>query len=118
MAVAGHDLVTELTEGLRLGDKHQVLLGATGTGKTFSVAHMIAQYGRPTLVMSRDLYATPILFGVSVQILLLNYAGFDGSSAALVGGGLIFACRAAAIHFHLQMPDILTTGIRDTGQRP
>jgi uncharacterized membrane protein YeiH len=73
--------------------------------------------GRPTLIMSRDLYATPILFGVSVQILLLLYLRLDTQLATLAGGALIFGCRAAAIHFHLQMPDKLTTGIRDTGNR-
>jgi excinuclease ABC subunit B len=38
--------------GLERGDRHQVLLGATGTGKTFTIAHVIANHGRPTLVMS------------------------------------------------------------------
>ena len=43
-----------LAEGLRRGDQHQVLLGATGTGKTFSVASLIAELQRPTLVMSHN----------------------------------------------------------------
>ena len=46
--------IVELQEGLARGDKAQVLLGATGTGKTFSIAHVIADYGRPTLVMSHN----------------------------------------------------------------
>ncbi len=74
--------------------------------------------GRPTLIMSRDLYATPILFGVSVQILLLSYGLLGTQAATLVGGALIFGCRAAAIHFHLQMPDVLITGMRDTRNSP
>lgn len=74
--------------------------------------------GRPTLIMSRDLYATPILFGVSVQILLMSYLGLGTQLATLAGGVLIFFSRAAAIHFHLQMPDVLTTGVRDSGNRP
>ncbi|SDW44985.1 Excinuclease ABC subunit B [Marininema mesophilum] len=44
--------IQQLTEGLRQGKKHQVLLGATGTGKTFTIAHTIAKEGRPTLVMA------------------------------------------------------------------
>ena len=46
--------IVELQEGLARGDKAQVLLGATGTGKTFSLAHVIADYGRPTLVTSHN----------------------------------------------------------------
>ena len=43
--------IDELTEGLRRGDTHQVLLGVTGSGKTFTMAHCIARVNRPTLVM-------------------------------------------------------------------
>ena len=43
--------IGELTEGLDRGDRHQVLLGVTGSGKTFTMAHTIAAVNRPTLVM-------------------------------------------------------------------
>ena len=43
--------IDELTEGLRRGDTHQVLLGVTGSGKTFTMAQCIARVHRPTLVM-------------------------------------------------------------------
>ena len=43
--------VQELTDGLRRGDAHQVLLGVTGSGKTFTMARTIADVNRPTLVM-------------------------------------------------------------------
>ena len=43
--------ITELTEGLNRGDRHQVLLGVTGSGKTFTMAQVIAQVNRPALVM-------------------------------------------------------------------
>ncbi len=55
--------IEELSAGLRRGDRHQVLLGATGTGKTFTVAHMIAEYGRPTLVMSHNKTLAAQLYG-------------------------------------------------------
>lgn len=55
--------ITELTEGLKRGDERQVLLGATGTGKTFSIAHVIANYGRPTLVMSHNKTLAAQLYG-------------------------------------------------------
>ena len=43
--------IGELTEALTRGDTHQVLLGVTGSGKTFTMAHTIARVNRPTLVM-------------------------------------------------------------------
>jgi excinuclease ABC subunit B len=43
--------IQELTEGLERGDSHQVLLGVTGSGKTFTMAQTIARVNRPTLVM-------------------------------------------------------------------
>jgi len=43
--------IDELVEGLDRGDKHQVLLGVTGSGKTFTMARTIARVNRPTLVM-------------------------------------------------------------------
>ncbi len=46
--------IDELTEGVLRGDPAQVLLGATGTGKTFSMAHVIQRVGRPTLIMSHN----------------------------------------------------------------
>ena len=46
--------INELLDGLEKRDKNQVLLGATGTGKTFTVSNVIAQSGRPTLVLSHN----------------------------------------------------------------
>jgi excinuclease ABC subunit B len=43
--------IAELTDGLARGDRHQVLLGVTGSGKTFTMAQVIAHVNRPTLVM-------------------------------------------------------------------
>ena len=43
--------IGELVDGLNRGDKHQVLLGVTGSGKTFTMAQTIARVNRPTLVM-------------------------------------------------------------------
>jgi excinuclease ABC subunit B len=43
--------IPELVEGLERGDEHQVLLGVTGSGKTFTMAKVIAEVNRPTLVM-------------------------------------------------------------------
>ncbi len=44
--------IRQLKQGLERGDKHQTLFGATGTGKTFTIAHTIAELNRPALVMA------------------------------------------------------------------
>jgi excinuclease ABC subunit B len=46
--------IPELVEGLNRGDKHQVLLGVTGSGKTFTMAQVLAAVNRPTLVMAHN----------------------------------------------------------------
>ncbi len=43
--------ITELVEGINSGTKHQVLLGATGTGKTFTIANVIQKVQKPTLIL-------------------------------------------------------------------
>ena len=55
--------IAELSAGLERGDRFQTLLGATGTGKTFSIAHVIANYGRPTLVTSHNKTLAAQLYG-------------------------------------------------------
>lgn len=46
--------IAELVEGLKFNKKHQTLLGATGTGKTFTVSNVIQEVTRPTLVMAHN----------------------------------------------------------------
>ena len=46
--------IGELIEGLNRGDRHQVLLGVTGSGKTFTMAQVVAAVNRPTLVMAHN----------------------------------------------------------------
>ena len=46
--------IAKLVEGLRDGIKHQVMMGVTGSGKTYTVANIIAQVNRPTLVISHN----------------------------------------------------------------
>lgn len=48
------ETIRQLTEGLERGDKAQVLLGVTGSGKTFTMANVIAQHNAPTLVLSHN----------------------------------------------------------------
>ncbi len=46
--------IAQLVENIQAGHRHQTLLGATGTGKTFTIASTIAQVGRPTLVLAHN----------------------------------------------------------------
>lgn len=46
--------IAKLTKSLNAGNKHQTLLGVTGSGKTFTMANLIAKQGKPTLIMSHN----------------------------------------------------------------
>lgn len=55
--------IEQLVSGIKEGDKAQVLLGVTGSGKTFTVANMIAQLNRPTLILTHNKTLTAQLYG-------------------------------------------------------
>lgn len=55
--------IRELTEGILAGEPAQVLLGVTGSGKTFTMANIIAQLNRPTLVLTHNKTLTAQLYG-------------------------------------------------------
>jgi excinuclease ABC subunit B len=55
--------IAELTRGLDRGDRFQTLLGVTGSGKTMSIANVIAAYGKPTLVLSHNKTLAAQLYG-------------------------------------------------------
>lgn len=48
------EAIRQLTEGVRSGESAQVLLGVTGSGKTFTIANVIANVGKPTLILSHN----------------------------------------------------------------
>jgi excinuclease ABC subunit B len=55
--------IRELTEGIQRGDEAQVLLGITGSGKTFTVANVIAEIGKPTLIIAHNKILAAQLYG-------------------------------------------------------
>lgn len=55
--------IKELVEGLNRGDKSQVLLGVTGSGKTFTIANVLAQVKRPALILSHNKTLAAQLYG-------------------------------------------------------
>jgi excinuclease ABC subunit B len=64
--------IAELAEGLSRGDRYQTLLGVTGSGKTMTLAHVIAKFGRPTLVLSHNKTLAAQLYGELKQFLPQN----------------------------------------------
>ncbi|HPO31011.1 MAG TPA: DEAD/DEAH box helicase family protein, partial [Candidatus Hydrogenedentes bacterium] len=55
--------IEELCRGIESGEKHQVLLGVTGSGKTFTIANVIARLNRPTLVLAHNKTLAAQLYG-------------------------------------------------------
>ena len=55
--------IRELVDGLRRGDEAQVLLGITGSGKTYSIANVIAEVNRPTLIIAHNKILAAQLYG-------------------------------------------------------
>jgi excinuclease ABC subunit B len=57
------EAIEQLVEGVNRGEKHQVLLGVTGSGKTFTIANVIQKVQRPTLILSHNKTLVAQLFG-------------------------------------------------------
>jgi excinuclease ABC subunit B len=64
--------IAELTASLVRGDRYQTLLGVTGSGKTMTLAHVLANYGKPTLVLSHNKTLAAQLYGELRQFLPRN----------------------------------------------
>ncbi len=57
------EAIKQLVEGVKRGEKFQTLLGVTGSGKTFTISHVIAQVNKPTLVLSHNKTLAAQLYG-------------------------------------------------------
>ena len=57
------EAINQLTKGIENGDKAQILLGATGTGKTFTISNVIANVNKPTLILSHNKTLAGQLYG-------------------------------------------------------
>ncbi len=57
------EAIRQLTEGLRDGERHQILLGVTGSGKTFTMANVIANVNKPTLILTHNKTLVAQLYG-------------------------------------------------------
>src|SRR5512135_1004902 len=70
------EAIRQLLDGLRGGERHQTLLGVTGSGKTFTIANVIARLGRPTLVISHNKTLAAQLYGEFKQFFPDNAVGY------------------------------------------
>ncbi len=57
------EAINELVQGIKNNDKHQILLGVTGSGKTFTIANVIEKLNRPTLILSHNKTLAAQLYG-------------------------------------------------------
>ncbi len=62
------EAIAELTEGVLQGVPAQTLLGVTGSGKTFTIANVIANINKPTLILSHNKKRWPHNFTVSLSL--------------------------------------------------
>lgn len=70
------EAIRQLTEGILEGEKHQTLLGVTGSGKTFTIANVIQQVQRPTLVLTHNKTLVAQLYGEFKQFFPENAVGY------------------------------------------
>jgi excinuclease ABC subunit B len=70
------DAIAKLTEGINEGEKHQVLLGVTGSGKTFTMANVIQNTQRPTLIITHNKTLVAQLYGEFKQFFPENAVGY------------------------------------------
>src|SRR5688572_8165978 len=70
------EAISQLTEGLRSGEKHQTLLGVTGSGKTFTIANVIQNVQKPTLVLTHNKTLVAQLYGEFKQFFPDNAVGY------------------------------------------
>src|SRR3989449_5426806 len=68
--------IAELAAGIKRGDRHQALLGVTGSGKTFTVANVVAQVQKPTLVIAHNKTLAGQLFGEFKELFPENAVEF------------------------------------------
>ena len=70
------EAIKKLVEGVKKGEKHQVLLGATGTGKTFTIANVIKEINKPTLVLAHNKTLAGQLYGELKELFPNNHVEY------------------------------------------
>ena len=71
------EAISELVQGLKEGKRDQVLLGATGTGKTFTIANVIKEVNKPTLVLAHNKTLAGQLYSELKELFPDNHVGLS-----------------------------------------
>ena len=83
--------IKELVEGVNNGKKHQVLLGATGTGKTFTIANVIKETGKQTLVLAHNKTLAGQLYSELKELFPNNHVEYFVSYYSRVINSVLFS---------------------------
>ena len=70
------EAIKQLVDGVKNGKKAQVLLGATGTGKTFTIANVIKEVNKPTLVLAHNKTLAGQLYGELKELFPNNHVEY------------------------------------------
>ena len=89
--------IAELVQGIKEGKRDQVLLGATGTGKTFTIANVIKEVNKSTLVLAHNKTLAGQLYGELKELFSNNHVKYFVSYYSDTPKTLIFR----AIYYHL-----------------
>lgn len=115
--------IKQLTEGLVQDEKHQVLLGVTGSGKTFTVANVIQQVQRPTLVLTHNKTLVAQLYGEFKQFFpnnaveyFVSYYDYYQPEAYIVSSGTYIE-KDQSINEEIEKLRLSTTASLLSGRR-
>ncbi|MCC9137033.1 excinuclease ABC subunit UvrB [Pontibacter silvestris] len=115
--------ITQLTEGIVNGEPAQVLLGATGTGKTFTMANVIKNVGKPTLVLCHNKTLAAQLYGEFKQFFPNNAVEYFISyydyyqPEAYIASSDVFIEKDLAINEEIEKLRLHTTSALLSGRR-
>ena len=116
--------IKELTQGINNGEKSQVLLGVTGSGKTFTVANVIHEVQKPTLVLSHNKTLAAQLYGELKQFFpnnaveyFISYYDYYQPEAFMPTSGLYIE-KDLSINEEIEKLRLKATSALLTGRRP
>src|ERR1700755_2879193 len=117
------EAIRQLVEGVNNGDNYQTLLGVTGSGKTFSIANVIQQTQRPTLILSHNKTLAAQLYGEFKQFFPENSVNYFVSyydyyqPEAYVPSSDLFIEKDLSIHEEAEKLRLSTTAAMMSGRR-
>ncbi len=83
--------IEQLVKGIKEGKKEQVLLGATGTGKTFTIANVIKKVNKPTLVLAHNKTLAGQLYSEFKELFPENHVEYFVSYYRLLKNTILFS---------------------------